>query len=70
MPTGTRLSGSAMTTKSFEMDLIAQWTELADWVGLSPFQLIIVSSMLLSGAVVQWTFKHAPHSHGDHDHHE
>lgn len=41
--------------------------QVAQHVGLSTFQFIVVLGMLLAGGIVKWTFNH---DHRDHHHDE
>lgn len=45
--------------------MIDDLTGFIEYMGLTPFQAILVATMLLTGLYVKWTFQHDNH---DHDH--
>lgn len=44
--------------------------KIFEGLGLSPFQAIVVIGMLVSGAIMNWTYNFNNHDDDDDDHHE
>jgi len=45
--------------------LSEHWDYAAACIGLTSIQLVVVSGMVMSGMIVNWTFQHEQHHHHD-----
>lgn len=51
---------------SFIAMLSEHWDHMATSIGLTSFQMVVVSGMVISGMMVKWTFQHEQeHQHDD-----
>ena len=55
-----------MSPSLFDL-LMAPLRFLSEGLGLSPLLTLLVVSMLVTGAFVNWQFNHGDHHHDDHD---
>lgn len=45
--------------------LCHHWENVANYIGLTSFQFIVVSGMVISGMMIKWTFQQEKNHHHD-----
>ena len=48
------------------LQFLDKWDEVAVYIDLTSFQMLLVISMMLTGMYAKWSFQHHQHQH-DHD---
>ena len=49
-------------------NILDEVINFVEYIGLTPFQAVLVSAMLVTGMYVNWTFNHGHDHDHDHDH--
>ena len=55
----------SLNIETLFFQFLGKWDEIAIYIGLTSFQMLLVLSMMLTGMYAKWSFQHHQHHHDE-----